>query len=128
VALIALMAIGCAFLGLGLPLGWIWLASQLENGPNPSLGPYVLVFIGLPISMAILGKGLAQLDRLYARVTGFDPNNRPMHMPWMKSMRGERNSGHSHTVLDIVMIISVGVVWLAFGIWMLTFPHTSALA
>jgi len=122
------MAVGCALLGWGLPIGWIWLASQLENGPNPSLGPYALVFIGLPISMAVVGKGLAQLDRLYARVTGFDPNNKPIHMPWMKSMRGERNSGHKHTVLDVVMIISVCIVWVAFAVWLLTFPQTTPLA
>jgi hypothetical protein len=127
-ALIALMAIGGALMGLGLPLGWIWLASQLETGPSPTLGPYVLVLVGLPISAAVLGKGLAQLDRLYARVTGYDPNNRPMHMSWMKSMRGERDSSHRHTVLDVVMMISVAAVWLAFGIWMLTFPHTTPLA
>jgi hypothetical protein len=126
--LIALMAIGCAILGLGLPVGWIWLASQLENGPNPSFGPYVLVFIGLPLSTVVLGKGLARLDRLYARVTGYDPNNRPMQAPWMKSMRGERGSARRHTVLDVVMIISVGLVWLAFAIWLLTFPHTTPLA
>jgi len=26
------------------------------------------------------------------------------------------------------MIISVGLVWLAFAIWLLTFPHTTPLA
>jgi hypothetical protein len=44
------------------------------------------------------------------------------------SERGERGSARRHTVLDVVMIISVGLVWLAFAIWLLTFPHTTPLA
>ena len=64
--LIALMALGSAALWLGLPVGWIWIASQLESGPSPSIGPYALVAIGLPISMFALGKCLTALDRAYA--------------------------------------------------------------
>jgi hypothetical protein len=123
--LIALMAIGSAVLWLGLPIGWIWLASQLENGPSPSIGPYAMVAIGLPISMLILGKGLAELDRMYSTVTGYDPNDHPMHVPWLKSMRAERGSSRRHTVLDVVMIISVAVAASTFLVWFLVFAHTS---
>jgi hypothetical protein len=126
ITLIALMAIGSAILWLGLPFGWIWIASQLENGTNPSIGPYALVALGLPVSMMGLGKVLAELDRMYARVTGYDPNDRPMHVPWLKSMRGERGSARRHTVLDVVMIVSVAVAGGLFLVWFLLFAHSAA--
>lgn len=120
-----MMALGSALLWLGLPFGWIWFASQLEDGPSPSIGPYALVAFGLPISMVILGKGLAELDRAYARVTGYDPNERPIHLPWMRSMRAERGSARRHTVLDVVMLISVTIAVTAFVVWFFAFAHTS---
>lgn len=125
IALIALMAIGSALMWLGMPVLWLWLASRLQSGANPTLGPYVLVAFGLPLSMVVIGRGLAGLDRAFARTTGFDPNARRTHRPWLKSMRGERESGHRRTVLDVVMIASVVVAWTAFGIWFFAFAGSS---
>jgi hypothetical protein len=123
--LIALMAVGSALMWLGLPVFWLWLASRLQSGANPTLGPYVLVAFGLPLSMAVTGRGLAGLDRSYARTIGFDPNARPTHRPWLKSMRAARDEGHKRTVLDAVMIASVVVAWTAFGIWFFFFAGSS---
>jgi hypothetical protein len=125
IVLIALMALGSTALWLGLPFAWIWIASQLESGPSPSIGPYALVAVGLPISMFALGKCLTALDRAYAHISGHDPNDRPMHVPWLKSMRAERGSARRHTVLDVVMIISVGVAVVALAVWFFLFAHAS---
>src|SRR5207302_11099892 len=39
--LIGLMMLGSVIMWLGIPLGWLWLASPLPNGVgNPSPGPY----------------------------------------------------------------------------------------
>jgi hypothetical protein len=124
--LIALMAIGSALMWLGVPVGWLWLASHLQKGANPSLGPYLLVAFGIPISMAIIGKLLGDLDRTYARVTRHDPNaGMRIQLPWLKSMRGERESGKRRTVLDTVMIVSVAIAWIAFAIWFFGFAGSS---
>jgi hypothetical protein len=125
VALIGLMAIGSAAMWLGLPAGWLWLASHLENGTSPTMGPYVLLIVGLPVTMFAVGMGLAALDRLYADVTGYDPNNRRVPLPWLKSMRGERGSQRKRTVLDVVMVISVSIAWTAFLIWFFAFAGSS---
>jgi hypothetical protein len=125
VALIALMALGSALMWLGMPVLWLWLASRLQSGANPTLGPYVLVAFGLPLSMAVIGRGLAGLDHAFARTIGFDPNARRTPRPWMKSMRGERGSGHRRTVLDTVMIASVVIAWAGFAIWFFGFAGSS---
>jgi hypothetical protein len=124
--LIALMALGSALMWLGMPVGWLWLASRLQKGASPTLGPYVLVAFGVPISMAIIGKCLGSLDRRYGRIVRADPETGSrVQLPWHKSMRGERDSGHRRTVLDVVMIVSVAVAWVAFAIWFFGFAGSS---
>jgi hypothetical protein len=82
------------------------------------------VLVGLPIGMAIVGKCLGTLDRAHARLTGrFDSTRRPA--TWMRSMRAERVSTRRAGVLDRVMITSVALAILAFGIWFFGFAGSS---
>ena len=122
-ALIAAMALGSALMWVAVPFGLLWLASHLQQGSNPSMGPYLLIIIGLPASMVVIGKLLASLDRLFARVTGYNPNDRPIPAPWHKSMRGERGSLRKRTVLDVVMIITVVIAGTAFVAWFFLLAH-----
>ncbi|MGI8922270.1 MAG: hypothetical protein ACR2HD_11510 [Solirubrobacteraceae bacterium] len=124
-SLVVLMAVGSVALWIGAPLSWLWLASRLQHGPNPSFGPYLLVAFGMPTTMFIIGKGLAALDRAFADVTGYDPIEQRVPLPWLKSMRGERVSGRRRTVLDVIMIVSVTVALVVGAIWFLFFAHLS---
>jgi hypothetical protein len=124
--LVALMALGSVLMWIGVPLGLMWLASHLQQGTDPSMGPYVVVILGLPIAMVVIGRALAALDRLFSRVTGYDPNDRPVPVPWLKSMRAERGSSHKRTVLDLVMIVSVVLAGIAFLAWFFLFAHPGA--
>jgi hypothetical protein len=125
VFLVVVMALGSALMWLGMPVGWLWLASHLQKGANPTLGPYLLVAFGVPISMAIIGKLLGDLDRRYARVMRADTEKVRAQLPWMKSLRGERESPHRRTVLDVVMIVSVTIAWAVFAIWFFAFAGSS---
>jgi hypothetical protein len=122
--LVLLMAIGSIFMWIGVPLALIYAASQLADTSAPSFGPYLLVFIGLPIGMAIMAKVLGWLDRVHQSYmrTG---DERPQQAPWLRSMRGERVSTRKRGVLDTVMIVSVGVALVGFGIWFLVFAGSS---
>jgi hypothetical protein len=123
VALVLLMAIGSVLMWLGVPLGLIYAASQLADTPNPSLGPYLLVLIGLPVGMALVGKGLGALDRLHTRITGAETDQyRP---GWTRSMRGERTVSRRGGVLDRVMIVSVAIALVAFAVWFFAFAGSS---
>jgi hypothetical protein len=124
VFLILLMAIGSIAMWLVVPVGLVYLASQLQNSSQPSLGPYLVVIFGLPIGMVIIGKLLGKLDRYYHRVTGTEQNVR-VQVPWMKSMRGERESGRPFRMLNVVMVVSVSLAGLCFGIWFFLFAGSS---
>jgi hypothetical protein len=122
--LILLMAIGSVVLWIAVPLGWIWLASNIVDSSEPSLTPYVMVLVGIPLTMVVVGKGLAQLNRVYGEVTGTTPTVRVV-LPWHRSMRGERDAGHPRTVLDVVMVCSVTVALVLFGLWFFLFAGSS---
>jgi hypothetical protein len=122
--LIALMAVGSVLLWLGIPLGWLYLASRLVDSSQPSMGPYVLVLVGIPASMIVVGKVLSKLNRAYGQLTHTAPTGRTRNA-WLRSMRGERDSGRQRTVLDVVMVWSVAVALLCFAIWFFVFAGSS---
>ena len=123
VMLVALMAIGSVVMWLGVPLGLVYLASLVADSPNPSVGPYLLIIVGLPVGMALVGKVLGWLNRLHIRLTGAEVDEyRP---GWTRSLRGERQVDRRGGVLDRVMIVSVGVAALAFAVWFFGFAGSS---
>jgi len=123
IMLVALMALGSVVMWFGVPLGLIYLASKLADTPNPSMGPYLLVLIGLPVGMAIVGKCLGTLDRLHSRLTGRHEERH--RATWLRSMRAERGSTRRASVLDQVMIVSVGLALVAFAVWFFGFAGSS---
>jgi len=124
ILLVLLMAVGSVVMWLGVPLGLIYAASKLADSANPSVGPYLLVFIGLPIGMAIVGKLLGYLDRAHSRLTRREDDG-PRRASWLKSMRAERTSTRRGGVLDTVMIVSVGLAIVVFGVWFFAFAGSS---
>ena len=123
VALVALMALGSVVMWLGVPLGLVYVASKLADTPNPTMGPYLLVILGLPVGMAVVGKGLGALNRAHVRLTGAETDDyRP---GWTRSMRGERRVDRRNGVLDRVMIVSVAVAGIAFAVWFFGFAGSS---
>jgi hypothetical protein len=83
------MALGSVVMWIGVPLALVYIASKLADTPNPSMGPYLLIIIGLPVGMAVVGKGLGALNRAHIRLTGAEVDEyRP---GWTRSLRGERH-------------------------------------
>jgi hypothetical protein len=124
ILLVALMALGSIFLWLVVPIGWLWIASHATDTSRPTLGPYLLVIFGLPLTMWIVGKLLFRTNALYERVTGQDADVR-VQLPWHRSMRDSPESGRPSTVLDVVMITSVGLALVAFAIWFFFFANAT---
>ena len=124
ILLVLLMGLGSIIMWLGIPLALIYAASKVADSSTPSLGPYLLVFIGLPIGMALMAKLLGYLDRVHQAYTRTG-DDRPQQAPWMRSMRGDRGSTRKRGVLETVMIVSVGFALALFGIWFFGFAGSS---
>src|SRR5829696_2910871 len=113
-ALILLMAIGSVILWIGSPLGWLWLASQMQKDSSENgFGPYAVVLFGIAVTAVVLAKLLQRLNRLYGAVDGTDEPVRVV-LPWHRGLRSENEGRAPRTVLDVVMVISVAIGVAAF--------------
>ena len=111
--LVLLMAVGSVVMWIGVPLGLIYLAAQLADSSRPSVGPYLLVLIGLPVGMAIVGKCLGTLDRLHSSLTGRQQERH--RATWLRSCAPSAPRRRRGGILDKVMIVSVALAVVAFA-------------
>jgi hypothetical protein len=124
VGLVLLMAVGSVVMWIGLPIALLYAASKLASTSRPTLGPILLVLLGLPLGMALVGRALGALDRAHGRLTRPDAGA-PRRAPWLRSMRAERAAVRQGGVLDTVMIVSVAIALAAGAIWFFAFAGSS---
>lgn len=116
------MGAGGLAMWIANPVLWLWITSQLESGVQPTMGPYVLMLVGIILTCVALGKGVSVLNRYYARITGSTPTVRIV-VPWRRSLRGGRSQKRETdgrlpvSVLDVIMVISVILAVLSFSVW-----------
>jgi MFS family permease len=122
--LVIVMAVGSVVMWLVSPVAWLWVASRMTDSSQPSLGPYLLVLVGMVVTAVVIGKFLGVVNRAHMRVTGRLTDKRE-HASWNRSMRGERRSTNDRGVLEQVMLISVGCALVLFGIWFFAFAGSS---
>ena len=115
-AIVIAMAIAAMTLWVGIPLGWLWIGSQLVDSSQPSMGPYMVVVVGIIASVVLDALLISRLNRQYERITGGTGNVR-VQLPWMKSMRGEREKPREISVLDAVMVGTVALAGLTAFLW-----------
>jgi hypothetical protein len=99
-----------------IPLGWVYIGSKVSHSQFPSIGPYMLVVIGIIVTVIVDAWLIGRLNDLYVRVTG--SNRLAAGRPgWMKSMRDAAPAQSSVTVVEAVMMSSVLLAALALMIW-----------
>lgn len=120
------MALGSVALWIAVPIGWLWIGSQVQKDSQAAgFGPYMLVLAGIIVSVVVLAKALSALNRVYARVDGTDAEVVHVRMPWHRSMRGEDDSRPPRSVLDVVMVVSVAIAATAMAVWFFAFAGSS---
>lgn len=120
--LVLLMAAGSVFMWIGVPVLWLYAASQLYKSSQPSFGVYFGVLVAIAVSMAVMGKLLGVLNRWHMSLTDQLPQKREQTI-WLKSMRGDAGAKREHGVLATVMAVSVGIALVLFGAWFLLFAE-----
>ena len=124
VALIGLMAVGSIFLWIGIPVGWLWIGSQIQSDSGQaSFGLYLGILLGIIVSMVAIGKLLTGLNGVYGRLTGSEVVR--VRLPWHRSLRGQEEGRPPRQILDVVMVISVLSAGFVFLCWFLFFAGSS---
>jgi hypothetical protein len=99
-----------------IPLGWVYIASKLAHSQFPSIGPYMIVVVGIIVTVLIDAWLIGRLNDLYVRVTG--SNRLVQSRPgWLKSMRDAAPVQNAVTVVEAVMMCSVMLAALALMTW-----------
>jgi len=99
-----------------IPLGWVYIASKLAKSQFPSIGPYMIVIVGIIVTVLIDAWIIGRLNDLYVRVTG--SNRLVQTRPgWLKSMRDAGPVHNSVTVVEAVMMSSVMLAAIALMAW-----------
>ena len=110
------MLLAALSLWTAIPLSWIYIGSKLSHTQFPSGGPYMVVAVGIVVSILIVAWLIGRLNGLYMRITG---TNRlaPMRPTWLKSMRDTSPAAGTTTVVEAVLMGSVLLAALALTVW-----------
>ena len=114
------MLVGSVMLWLGFPLLWLWVGSQVSDSSQPSLTPYLVVIVGLAVSVMVDYKLLVRLNARYTRVMHVS-GRVEIRNAWLRSMRDGRTRGVTLTVLDRVMIVAVALALCSLIVWFIAF-------
>jgi hypothetical protein len=114
---VAVMVLGAFSMWTVIPFGWIWIGSKVSQTQQPSGGPYMVVFVGIVVSICAMAWILARLNRIYVRITGSSRLPRHYLPAWKKSLSDERASPQGPSVLEAVILSSVLLAGVAMAIW-----------
>lgn len=103
-------------LAIGVPLGWVWVGSQVQGGTSPALTAIVTVIAGLIVTYSIVG-----LIAAWFRGRADDVPQGPTRYEWNRSMRDERHTPAATTFLENVLIVATIVVAIIVTVWFFLF-------
>src|SRR4051794_10251703 len=120
VGLVSLMVLATVNIWTGGPLLALWIGSRVQAEGPPSMAAVATAAIALGVVSYALVRLLARLDDLYARAGGRQAAVK-RHVPWLRSMRGERPHLQQHawelSPLEVVLVTTVVVVVVLFEVW-----------
>jgi hypothetical protein len=114
--LVVAMVVAALSMWTVIPLGWVWIGSRISKTQDPAGGPYMVVLVGIVVSILLISWLLSRLNRLYVHITGTN-TVAPIRAPWMKSMRDSEAPRPYPTVLETVIVASVILAILAATLW-----------
>jgi hypothetical protein len=114
--LVALMILAALSMWTVIPLGWVWIGSQLSSGQAPAGGPYMVVLFGIVISILLISWLLGRLNGIYMELTGSNTVE-PIRPAWLKSLRDSDGHRPYPTVLETVIVASVVLAIISVTAW-----------
>jgi len=117
---VSVAAVVCAAVfGVGVPLLWVWLASQVQPtvGEGTSMLAATLVILG-PLATYIALVVFASRFRFSQR-----PDSEPQRMAWTRSRDEIRQRASYTTTFEEIVLTAILIVGLGFEGWFFFFAH-----
>ena len=125
VGLVVAMTLATINIWTGAPLLALWVGSRVQGGSGTTKMSTIVVVAAVLFTLSIvLIRVLAAMDEAYGRVSGRKARVQ-RHLPWLRSMRGERPHEHSTdkrlSPLELLLVVSVVIVVVLFEVWFFFF-------
>jgi hypothetical protein len=124
VALVAGMLVSAMNVWTGVPVLGLWVGSRFVRHGDISMLALLIAVATMAAGALALLKLIALLDLRLRHLSGRD-RLVSRHLPWLRSMRGERpfarEIGAHLDPLDYVLVVAVVVAAVAFEIWFMFF-------
>jgi hypothetical protein len=118
--LVVVMAISSIALWTAVPIGALWLASQMSHSQTQlTAAPLLIVALGIPTGLALGAKGLALLEGLRLRLVGAGTPSRRVPA-WRRSLSDSRSAPPA-SVLEKIMVASVLAAAASLAGWFFLF-------
>ena len=114
--LVLLMIVAALSMWTVIPLGWVWIGSRISKTQDPAGGPYMVVLIGIVVSILVISWLLGRLNRIYLHLTG-SHTVEPIRPAWLKSLRDSVGPHAYPTVLETVIVASVVLAIFSATLW-----------
>ena len=108
--LILIMLGGGIVLWVGVPVGWLYIGSQIQASTDSLGTAMAAMMVGAIVSILVIVAGLIWLNGKYQH---------------LRQARGLED--HGQTALEAVMTVSAGLALVAFGAWFFLFSGSSPL-
>jgi hypothetical protein len=103
--LLALLAVGCVVLWIGIPWGGMWLTGEIADS---SASQFLYALALIPATMFVWALGLAWINNLYMRITGIHRGDEEDEPGSWRRMRGP---------LEALLIASLALAIGALFVW-----------
>lgn len=122
-----LAAVACAAVfGVGVPLLWVWLASQVQTtvgqGGGLSMLAATLVIVG-PLASYI---ALVTFASRFRFTQPPDAASQPRRMAWTRSRDEIRQKARYTTTFEEIVLLAIMIVGIGFEVWFFFFAHCSS--
>jgi hypothetical protein len=109
VLLILIMFVGSLVLWVGVPVGWLWVGSQLQASSSMTTAVGAMM-IGMLLTIAAVVAGLGWLNRKHVE---------------LQEARGLPES--ETTALELVLVVSAVIAVIGFFVWFFGFSGSSPI-
>lgn len=122
---VLIAAAACAVVfGVGIPLFWVWLASQLDTTVNQGVGMLAATVVILgPLASYIALVVLASRFRFTQR-----PDREPQRIAWTRSRDEIRDRARYTTTFEEIVLTAILIVGLGFEVWFFFLAKCSSAA
>jgi hypothetical protein len=114
-------ALGVPVIGIGIPLGWVWIASQFQHGFHAlGLLPLLILSFGILWSYIAVSTVANWIAPPPASPHRAQPRNR-----WLEPMAPDRSRRTTTTSVETFFVVTTMVVSVSADIFLVFFGHPS---